>query len=138
MFRTIPKHFSFPRSRSQQLCLVFLLLLVPGCANPSHLFFYQTTVFGLDVAVSPETKTVKVVAGYDRQTEAVIPTSQIVTSTGQTRNQALSVVGRTKIEAGWFGPQKITDNFATGTAAQNVATNPEAIADLLNANKDPK
>jgi hypothetical protein len=120
------------------MCLVFVLLLVSGCANPSHLFFYQTTVFGLDVAVSPETKNVKVVAGYDRQTEAVIPTSEIETSPGQKRNEALSVVGRTKIDAAWLGPQKITDNFATGRAAQNVARHPEAIANLLNGSKDPK
>ena len=111
--------------------LVLLPALICSCANPSHLVFVQSTVLGVDVAVSPETKNAKVVVGYDRQTDTIIPTSKIETAANQRENEALSVIGATKIDLVWFGHQKISENFATGIAAEHVAADPKAIDDLL-------
>lgn len=121
------------RLRRPEAFFLILTAALWGCANPSHLYFYQTTVIGIDVAVSPQTKNAKVDIGYDRQTNAVIPATEIdsASSPGQKEREAMSVVGTTYVDIGWFGDQKISENLATGTAAQKVAESPLGIAKLF-------
>lgn len=132
MFRAISESRDACARRLPRPGAWFLILMgaLSGCANPSHLYFYQTTVIGIDVAVSPQTKNAKVDFGYDRQTEAVIPATDTEVA-GKTQREAMSVVGTTYVDAAWFGTQTIRENLATGTAAQNVAKTPLGIATLF-------
>lgn len=123
---------SAPAARLWLVC--GLLAALCGCANPGHLFFYQTTVIGIDVAVSPQTNNVKASLGYDRQTNAIIPATQ--DAAGDT--EAMSVVGTTYVTAEWLGTQTIRENVATGTAAENVAQTALGIKTLFQPVEEAK
>ncbi len=97
------------------------LIVLSGCST-SHVVFHQETVMGVDVAVSSETGTAKVVAGYDRQTTAYVPKTNI-----NGKNKAMSVLSKTRINVDWFGPQQVHERFATGEAAISLADKPAAI-----------
>lgn len=116
---------------SHKVLALGLPLLMYGCGSPTHLAFHQNTVFGVDVAVSPETNNVKAAVGYDRNTIALIPTSKLQTEEGSTKNQAMSVVGLTKIKVPWFSHQSIKERFATGQAARNLVKDKEGMRKFL-------
>lgn len=106
------------------------LVLLAGCANPSHLVFYQSTVLGVDVATSGEGGTVHATLGYDRQTTAFIPKTKVKIAEGKEEHEAMSVVAKTDIGIEWLMIQEIHERFATGQAAVNLANKPEAIKAL--------
>jgi hypothetical protein len=107
-----------------------LLLLVAGCQKT--LVFTTETKFGLDISQNA-TQTPQVTMGYERAAAASFPVAQTnstVTDAGLT-NDAYAVLADISI---YYNPVRIfTTNstnqlrinqfFATGLAAQNLATN---------------
>ena len=119
--------------RDRRKCLFIwgmLLLVLVGCANPTHLVFYQSTVLGVDVATNAQGGTVHATLGYDRQTTAFVPKTRVTNDQGQNENDAMSVISRTEIDIEWLAIQSIHETFATGKAALNIADNPDAIRSL--------
>ena len=126
------------RINRSPLALGIPLALLYGCtAHPRHVMFHQTTVVGVDVAVSPETNNVKAAFGYDRNTVAFVPTWEVAAEGGQKKYQAMSVVGLTRIKVPWFKHQTIAEHLLTGQAAQNIAEQPDAIRELLKSLEAP-
>ncbi len=124
------------RLRSSALAL---FLALTGCGTPSHLVFYQSSVVGADVAADTASGRINVALGYERQTNAIIPkTNTLATRRGRLRggeapreeNEAMAVLSASKVKIRWFGAQEVNEQFATGEAAVNIATDPEAVATL--------
>jgi hypothetical protein len=104
------------------LLVVAAALLLSGCATPSHLVFYQTSILGIDVSTSADNSTVHAKVGYDRQTGTIIPKTKVKgTPESAEEQEAMSVVSRSRIKVEWFRPSEICERFATGQAARNVA-----------------
>ncbi len=112
------------------LALCLWLIFLAGCANPSHLVFYQSTVLGVDVATNAEGGTVHATLGYDRQTNAFIPKTKVKNAQGKEEIEAMSLISKTEIDVEWLMIQQIHERFATGDAAVNLANKPEAIKAL--------
>ena len=99
-----------------------VLLLLTGCATPTHLIFYQSSILGVDVATSADSSTVHATMGYDRQTGTIIPKSKVKTGSGSTEEpEAMAVVSRARIKVHWLRPSEICERFGTGEAARNIA-----------------
>ena len=102
-----------------------------GCATPSHLIFHQSASVGADVSANADTGNVHVALGYDRQTNTLIPKTRTRTETGEIENEAMSVISTGKVEIKWLGVHEVTEQFATGQAAVNLAGRPESAAEVL-------
>ena len=125
-------------TRDRKNCLFIsgmLLLVLVGCANPSHLVFYQSTVLGVDVATNAQGGTVHATLGYDRQTTAFIPKTKIKDANGKEEIEAMSLISKTDIDVEWLLIQEIHERFATGDAAVNLANKPGAIKALSEREK---
>lgn len=110
--------------RAARLLAAAALLLTAGCANPTHLIFYQSSIVGVDVATSADTGTVHAVLGYDRQTGTVIPKTTVTpddAASATTEREAMAVVSRARIRVEWLRATEICERFATGKAAVNLA-----------------
>lgn len=105
-------------------------LALGGCSTPSHLVFHQSTAIGVDVATSTQTGQVHVGLGYDRQTNTLIPETTVKTPNGPEK-EAMSVISTSKATIQWLGAHEVTEQFATGTAAVNLAAKPESVAEVL-------
>ena len=102
-----------------------------GCANPSHLVFHQSGSLGVDAALNTDTGQVHVALGYDRQTNALIPKTRTQTENGEVENEAMSAISTSQIRIKWLGLHEVTEQFATGKAAVNLAERPESAAQVL-------
>ena len=114
-----------------RLPLLALICSLAGCATPSHLIFHQSASVGADVAVNADTGNVHVALGYDRQTNTLIPKTRTQTETGEIENEAMSVLSTSKVEIKWLGVHEVTEQFATGRAAVNLAADPRSAAEVL-------
>ncbi len=112
------------------LCLMLASVLT-GCATPSHLVFHQSTSIGADAAANTDTGNVHVAIGYDRQTSTLIPKTSTVNEDGAPEQEAMSVVSASEVKIKWLGLHEVTEQFATGTAARNLARDPRAIGQVL-------
>ena len=102
-----------------------------GCANPSHLVFHECSSLGADAALNANTGSVHVALGYDRQTNALIPKTRTRTENGAEENEAMSVISSSRIRVKWLGVHEVTEQFATGDAAVNLARKPASAAQVL-------
>lgn len=116
---------------THRIALAGLFCLLAGCATPSHLIFHQSASVGADVAANADTGQVHVALGYDRQTNTLIPKTKTRTESGEIENEAMSVLSTGKVEIQWLGVHEVTEQFATGQAAVNLASRPESAAELL-------
>lgn len=116
---------------THHLIIAGLCCLLAGCATPSHLIFHQSASVGADVAANADTGQVHVALGYDRQTNTLIPKTKTRTESGEIENEAMSVISTSKVEIQWFGLHEVTEQFATGQAAVNLAAKPESAAQVL-------
>ena len=107
--------------------LLFAFTLLGGCANPSHLIFHQSTSVGVDVAGNTDSGHIHVALGYDRQTNALIPKTKLASG----KHEAMSAISTGKVEIKWLGVHEVTEQFATGQAAVNLARSPQAAAQVL-------
>ena len=105
--------------------------LLGGCATPSHLVFHQSTSIGADAAANTDTGQVHVAFGYDRQTNTLIPKTRTTNEAGQEEQEAMSVVSASNIKIKWLGLHEVTEQFATGKAARNLAQDPKALGQIL-------
>lgn len=105
--------------------------LSAGCSTPSHLVFHQSTSVGADVAANADTGHVHVSFGYDRQTNTLIPKTSTVNDYGEPEHEAMSVVSASEVRIKWLGLHEVTEQFATGAAARNLARDPRAIGQVL-------
>ena len=120
---------------STPLCLLCASLLT-GCATPSHLVFHQSTSIGADAAANMDTGQVHVAFGYDRQTNTIIPKTktrrEMDDPEGEGEEQeAMSVVSASEVKIKWLGLHEVTEQFATGKAARNLARDPKALGQVL-------
>jgi hypothetical protein len=118
-------------SKPTALLSLVLASLLGGCATPSHLVFHQSTSVGADAAANTDTGQVHVALGYDRQTNTLIPKTRTVNDNGGEENEAMSVVSASEIKIKWLGLHEVTEQFATGTAARNLAKDPKALGQVL-------
>ncbi len=105
--------------------------LLAGCATPSHLVFHQSTSIGADVAANTDTGHVHAAFGYDRQTNTLIPKTKTTNDNGEIEQEAMSVVSASEVKIKWLGLHEVTEQFATGAAARNLARDPRAIGQVL-------
>jgi hypothetical protein len=105
--------------------------LLAGCATPSHLVFHQCTSIGADAAANTDTGQVHVSFGYDRQTNTLIPKTQTTNEHNEPEQEAMSVVSASEIKIKWLGLHEVTEQFATGKAARNLAQDPKALGQIL-------
>lgn len=105
--------------------------LLAGCATPSHLVFHQCTSIGADAAANTDTGQVHVSFGYDRQTNTIIPKTQTTNERNEPEQEAMSVVSASEVKIKWLGLHQVTEQFATGKAARNLANDPRAIGQVL-------
>jgi hypothetical protein len=61
----------------------------------------------------------------------LIPKTKTRTETGDIENEAMSVMSTSKVEIQWLGLHEVTEQFATGQAAVNLASRPESAAQVL-------
>ena len=108
-----------------------VVAMLSACTTPSHLIFHQSTAVGVDVAGNTDTGQVHVALGYDRQTNTLIPKTRTMTENGAIENEAMSAISTSKIEIKWLGVHEVTEQFATGKAAVNLAGKPESAAQVL-------
>lgn len=113
------------------LLSLMLVSLLAGCSTPSHLVFHQSTSIGADASTNTNTGQVHVAFGYDRQTNTVIPKTKTVNDNGEPEHEAMSVVSASEVKIKWLGLHEVTEQFATGTAARNLARDPRAIGQVL-------
>lgn len=105
--------------------------LLAGCATPSHLVFHQSTAIGADASANTDTGQVHVVFGYDRQTNTLIPKTATTNEHGEPEQEAMSVVSASEVKIKWLGLHEVTEQFATGKAARNLALDPKALGQVL-------
>lgn len=115
---------------STLLCLMCASLLA-GCATPSHLVFHQSTSIGADAAANTDTGQVHVAFGYDRQTNTLIPRTRTTNDQNEPEQEAMSVVSASEVKIKWLGLHEVTEQFATGKAARNLAQDPKALGQIL-------
>lgn len=112
------------------LCIV-CAWMHSGCTTPSHLVFHQSTSVGVDVAGNADTGHVHVAFGYDRQTNTLIPKTSTVNDNGEPEQEAMSAISAGQVKVKWLGLHEVTEQFATGAAARNLARDPRAIGQVL-------
>lgn len=106
--------------------------LLSGCSTPSHLVFLQSTSIGADAAFNSDTGQTHVAFGYDRQTSTLIPKTKTKNENGDAEEaEAMSVVSASEVKIKWLGLHQVTEQFATGKAARNLARDPNAIAQVV-------
>lgn len=105
--------------------------LLVCCASPSHLVFHQSTNIGADAAANTDTGQVHVSMGYDRQTNTLIPKTKTANEYGGEEQEAMSAVSASEVKIKWLGLHEVTEQFATGMAARNLAENPEALGRIM-------
>lgn len=105
--------------------------LLAGCATPSHLVFHQSTSIGADAAANTDTGQVHVAFGYDRQTNTLIPKTETTNENNLPEQEAMSVVSASEVKVKWLGLHEVTEQFATGQAARNLARDPKALGQIL-------
>lgn len=105
--------------------------LLAGCANPSHLVFHQSTSVGADASANTDTGQVHVAFGYDRQTNTIIPKTDTENDHGEREKEAMSVISASEVKVKWLGLHEVTEQFATGRAARNLARHPAALGQIL-------
>ena len=105
--------------------------LLAGCANPSHLVFHQSTSVGADASANTDTGQVHVAFGYDRQTNTLIPKTDTANDFGEREKEAMSVISASEVKVKWLGLHEVTEQFATGRAARNLARHPAALGQIL-------
>jgi hypothetical protein len=115
------------KARPLSLFCALTVLTCAGCSNPSHLVFHQSAAIGVDVAANVDSGQIHVSVGYDRQTNTLIPKTKL----DDGENEAMSVVSASKVDIKWLGVHEVTEQFATGHAAVNVAANPESAGQVL-------
>ena len=121
-----------PPALLRLLCVNLLCAgLFAGCATPSHLVFHQSTSIGADVAANTDTGHVHASFGYDRQTSTLIPKTKTVNDSGEPEQEAMSVISASEVKIKWLGLHEVTEQFATGAAARNLARDPKAIGQVL-------
>ena len=98
-------------------------------AEPSDLS--PKRLVGVDVAANADTGQVHVALGYDRQTNTLIPKTRTRTEKGAMENEAMSVLSTSAVDIHWLGVHEVTEQFATGQAAVNLASRPESAAQVL-------
>jgi hypothetical protein len=108
-----------------------LAVVLAGCATPIHLVFHQSTSIGADAATNTETGQVHVSFGYDRQTNTLIPKTTTLNDPGGVEKEAMSVISASEVRIKWLGLHEVTEQFATGVAARNLARDPNAIGQVL-------
>ena len=113
--------------------LAWLALVLGGCANPSHLVFHQKTSFGVDAATDTTTGRITVDAGYHRETNAFVPKTRV-----NGGHEAMSTISLTDIRVQFLGLHEVNEQFATGDAAQLLATKPDALGHLTTLNEIAK
>lgn len=112
------------------LSLMYASLLV-GCSTPSHLIFHQSTSIGADAAANADTGTIHVSFGYNRDTNTIIPKTETFNEMNSLEPEAMSVVSASEVKVKFFIGNEVTEQFATGQAARNLAADPRAIAQLM-------
>lgn len=119
------------KSRLSAMLGVACAGLLAGCANPSHLVFHQSVSVGADAAANADTGQVHVAFGYDRQTNTIIPKTETANDSGAPEQEAMSVVSAGEVKIKWLGLHEVTEQFATGQAARNLARDPRALGQVL-------
>ena len=114
-----------------RLMALLATCVLGGCSTPSHLVFHQCTSVGVDVAANTDSGHVHVSFGYDRQTNTLIPKTTTVNDSGGTEHEAMSAVSASEVKIKWLGLHEVTEQFATGVAARNLARDPRAIGQVL-------
>jgi hypothetical protein len=101
--------------------LLFLFTLISGCAN--HLYFGTSTSIGLDVSGTSKIPN-KVSFAFSRAEVAIVP--------DDSEGNAHSVFGSLDSEWTWFNGFIIKQAFATGDAADIIASEPAPAKSLSN------
>jgi hypothetical protein len=111
--------------------IALLPIFLAACANPSHFVFHQSTSIGVDAAANTDTGHVHVALGYDRQTNTLIPKTKTFNDIEEEEQEAMSVVSASETKIKWLGLHEVTEQFATGKAARNLAQDPKALGQIL-------
>lgn len=116
------------RQHSATACIVTVAALLSWGCTTNTLVFTTYTNFGLDISAANGTPT-KAVFGYKRFEGAVVPVDP--SKRTATDGDAMSLLAAMDLENGWLNGLTVVEVFATGPAAVNAASNPEAFAEML-------
>lgn len=120
------------------LGFLIVSLLVSACTtNSSNLVYRQSTVIGLDIQANPEGTSGKAVLGYDREVNAYVPKKpKVIGGKLSTQGQeAMSAISVSAVEIGFLEATRISESFATGDAAQALASKPNALNNFIDGAK---
>jgi hypothetical protein len=123
---------------------ISVLVVLTSCTTPSHLVFHQTAVIGADISANTTSGQLNIALGYDRQTTALVPKTAVNAIAGRVneddRNEAMAAVSASQVKIKGIGEYEVNEQFATGQAAVNIASDPDAVVKLSilseTANKD--
>ena len=110
------------------ICLLILLALnLLACGNSRYLIYRQKTVIGVDAGLNPNTKNFHGVLGFDREVDALVPKQAKGNESGYVTDgqDAMSVIAKSYTDVGFFEVNEISECFATGDAAVNIAKSQE-------------
>lgn len=118
------------------LVLLAMLWVNVGCA-PKHLIFTTYSDLGLDIAGTDGQPT-KAVFGYKRFEGAIIPVDVAAPPPGAQEPDVMSVYAAIDVENHWWRGLDVFQVIATGQAADNVASNPDPVRDLVRNRQEEK
>lgn len=110
------------------------LIVLTSCTTPSHLVFHQSAVIGADISANTTSGQLNIALGYDRQTNALVPKTAVnaiaVPVADEDRNEAMAAVSASQVKIKGIGEYEVNEQFATGQAAVNIASDPDAVVKL--------
>lgn len=119
----------------RRLLPILLLAITAGCASDQHLVFTTSTKFGVDITAA-DGSTTGLMFGYKRFEGAYVPVDpNHVDDEGNPDMPSLLAV--LDLENGWLSGVDVFQLFATGTAAELAARDPDGLAKVIGgARKD--
>ena len=120
------------KSEASAILVSAFACLFAGCTTPTHLVFEQSATVGASIASNTTTGKVDFAIGYLRETNTLIPKTQTSESEGAPpENEAMAVVSASEVKIKGLGLHAVTEQFATGKAARNLAQDPNAVGQIV-------
>lgn len=109
-------------NRRLSLLFLFPLALCGAGCNSTHVVYVQDTVLGVDVSVTSEGNN-RISVGFDRNTYALVP--RYTPEAGKA--EAMSVTSVSNVKVAGLDDIVFNHFIATGSAAQDAATDPQGL-----------